>query len=267
VIKLDDIYTFEDFGFKALIEHDHPLMADIENKQLKIPGKDGIYDFGTEIGVKSFLIKLDVIESDPVELQYKLNKFMAFLFDTYGKPRPIKAVFDYDPDKYYILRVNKSITPNRMIGVGQIELPFTAYDPYAYSRVYADEITWGCNVITFMSSYPLGHTGSDGLKTITALTTLNILVDGLVIKPVIEITGSATSLALSVNGYNITLPIFTASTWLIDCDKYTVLKNGANAFGLVSLREFILLHGSNQVQVSGTGINVTMRIKVRDKYM
>lgn len=260
-IKLSEYGLFVQFG------HQNPLTPNIENLSLAIPGRDGLYSFGTEIREKSFSIPMILIEANKAEQQHKLRMFVSDCFDIYGKPKLMKMIFDYEPDKYYMVKCDKQIIPERILSTGSIELSLIAYYPYALSTVYSDEILWGSEAITFMSGYLLGHTGSDGLKTISAPTTLNIHVDGLVVKPVIEITGSATSLILSVNGYTITLTAFTSASLVIDCDKYTVLKNGINAFGLVSLREFILLPGGNSVSVTGTGINVSIQIKSRDKYI
>jgi predicted phage tail component-like protein len=265
MITLDG-YSLRSFGL-CCEKQNHPITPNFKIKTMSIPGKVGLYEFGVEIQERETSFNIGIIDKDKTALQYKLRRFVAFLHDVYGKPRSIRLAFNYEPDKYYVVKISNRIEPDRVSRTGKFTLQFTAYDPYAYSSVYADEILWGSNVITFMSSYLLGHNGSDGLKTINAPTTLNIHVDGLAIKPVIEITGTATSLSLSVNGYNITFPSFTASEWIIDCDKYSVLKNGTNAFGLVSLREFILLPGNNSAAVTGTGINVTMRIKSRDKYL
>ena len=265
-MTLDGI-RIEEFGLKALLEHEHPLNAEITHKTVKIPGRDGLYYFGSEIGGKVFSITFDVIEDDKIEMQRKLNAFVAFLYDSYSQPRSIKVVFDYEPDVYYMIRINSSITPSRMYGLTQFSLPFVAYDPYKYSVVLSDEITWGSEVITFESHYLLGHECSDGLTNITSPTLLNILVDGLAIKPVIEITGSATNLALNTNGYSISVGTFNNASWVIDCIDYTVKKDGVSAFNSVGLRDFILLPDNNQVSITGTGLNLSIRIKSRDKYI
>ncbi|MBH1941631.1 phage tail family protein [Mobilitalea sibirica] len=256
-----------EFGLICQPGHEHPMTPIFENLSLAIPGKDGLYVFGTEIRERLITLPLTLIEIDRVIRQQRLREFAAFLVDVYGKPRMIKLVFDYSPDKYYMVKCSEQMIPELLKSTGSFALPFTAYDPYAYSVVYADEVTWGSDVITFQSSYKLGHPGSAGTINITGPKTLDIYLDGLAIKPVVEISGSATSLSLSVNGYTINLPAFSNASWVIDCEKYTVLKNGSSEFGAVSLRDFILLPGNNPVQVAGSNINVTMRIKVRDKYI
>ncbi|MPW26264.1 hypothetical protein GC105_10740 [Alkalibaculum sp. M08DMB] len=268
MITLDDTYRFEeDFGLQALIEHQNPIIPEISPKTIKIPSVPGLQDFGVELGTKPFLITLDVIESDPIELQRKLTDFVAFLFDQYGQPRSIKAVLDYEPDKFFMIKVNSTVTPQRMISVSQFTLPFIAYDPLKYSTVYADEIMWGSEVLTFESHYLLGHEGTAGAVNITEPQIIDVTVVGLAVKPVIEITGSATSLVISANSYSITFPTFNNVSWIIDCEKYSVLKNSINAFDEVDLKDFILFRGINHVSITGSEIDVDLRIKYRDKYM
>jgi len=268
MVTLDDKYTFKDFGLIPLLGHSHPITSNFTNKTLKIPGKAGEYFFGTEIESKPFSIPLGVIERDRNLLQQKLNSLVAFLFDSYGKPRSIKMSFDYEPDVYYTVMIDGSIPIDRALISAQFEIPFIAHDPYKYSKVLADEITWGSEVITFESHYLLGHEGSDGLMRITEpFSSIDVYVDGLAIKPIIEIDGTTTALSIYLDEYEINLPAFSDSNWVIDCDKYTVLKDGVNAFGLVGLRDFILQPGMNYIGVYADTLDINIRIKSRDKYI
>lgn len=261
-----DGYKLEHFGL-VCESQTNPSTPTFENKTLSIPGRPGLYNFGTEIKEKTFEFQVGTLDKNKTLLQYKLREFTSFLLNEYGEPREVKLSYEYEPDVYYNAFLSAQINPERVLRTGKFTLMMVAYDPYAYSIVYSDEILWGNNVITFQSHYKLGHNGSDGLKAINSPTALNIYNDGLVNKPVIEISGSATNLVISANGYSINLGTFTNAEWLIDCDKYLVLKNGANAFGSVMLREFMLLQGNNQVNISGSNINIAVRIKHRDKYI
>lgn len=265
MITLDG-YSLKHFGLLCE-KQTNPMTPNFENKTLSIPGRDGLYNFGSNIKERSLEFNLAAIDKDKNLLQQKLRTFASFLFDAYGKPREIKLIYSYEPDKYYMVKVSSEIDPDRVMRTGKFSLKFTAYNPYAYSVAYADEITWGSEIITFESHYLLGHEGSDGLTNITSPTLLNIFVDGLAIKPVIEITGNATNLALNTNGYSISVGTFNNTSWVIDCNDYTVKKDGVSAFNNVSLREFILLPGNNQVSITGTGLNISIRIKSRDKYI
>lgn len=244
------------------------MTPNFENKTLSIPGRDGLYNFGSNIKERSLEFNLAAIDKDKNFLQQKLRVFTSFLFDAYGKPREIKLVYDYEPDKYYMVKVSSEIDVDRVSRTGKFSIKFTAYNPYAYSVVYADEITWGSEVITFESHYLLGHDGSSGLVHITEpFSSVDIYVDGLAIKPIIEIEGSSTELSIYLDEYEINLPAFSNTSWVIDCDKYTVLKDGSNGFNEVSLREFVLSPGMNYVGVSADTLDISIRIKSRDKYI
>ena len=267
MIIFDDTYTLDDFGLKLIYDHTHPISPTIELKALKIPGKNGLYYFDSETNERNFTLTFDIAENDIVLMQYKFNSFVKFLHEDNGKPRFVKMMFLYEPDKYYTVILNNSIEPTRAYALDQFELNLTAYDPYKYGLVYSDEVTWGSEAITFESSYLMGHTGSAGETNLTSSSTLYFYVDGLNIKPIITITGSATGLVLSNGTYSITFPNFTNATWVIDCEKYTVLKNNENAFGELSIRDFVLLQGNNEVLVIATTLNMTVSIKYRDKYL
>ncbi|MBL2663865.1 phage tail family protein, partial [Klebsiella pneumoniae] len=65
--------------------------------------------------------------------------------------------------------------------------------------------------------------------TITSPQTLSINNYGsLVVRPVIEISGSATSLTLTIKGESFSIGTFTNSTILIDAERYAAIKNGQN---------------------------------------
>lgn len=235
------------------------------HKTQDIPGV-GIVNFGTEIKEKPFDFEISTKGTDKADLQHKLRTFISFLFDGFGKPRDIKLTYNYETDKFYTVKVASNIDPERALKIGKFNLKFIAYDPYAYSDIFADEITWGSEVLTFQSYYLLGHEGSVGMVSITSPRILDITVSGLAIKPIIEINGSASNLVLSANVHSISFDNFTNSNWNIDCAKYTVMKNGINSFGEVGLREFILMPGNNQIAITGSGIDIDIRIRYRDKY-
>lgn len=265
MIIMDDAYKLKDFGLIPLQDHVHPMTPEIQEKTMSIPGMAGVWDFGSELRRKMFDIPVGIVEYDRLIMQQKLNAFVVFLFDSYGKPREVKLSFEYEPDKFYKVKVNSMITPERMIQASRFNLPFVAYDPFKYSNVHADEITWGSETITFEYHYLLGREGFGESVEITGPQTLSIPVDGLAIQPIFDIDGTANNLTISANGYSFTLPNFTNTKWNIDFEKYIVLKDGQET--MIDIREFYLMPGNNDVKITGNNINIDMRIKFRDKYM
>lgn len=255
-----------EFGFMVQSGQGNPATPNMENKVINIPAREGLYYFGTEVSERPLTIPLAIIEKDKIELQRKVRDLVAFLCNNYGRPRKIQMVYDYEPDKFYLAYLSSPINIDRAFYTGALVLNFSAYDPYAYSLIYADELNWGNERINFGSSYLLGREGSDGLIDVTEPTKLNLYVDGLAVKPTIEINGSAKDLVISTNGYVISVGTFTTAEWVIDCEKYTVIKDDVSTF-LTGLRDFILMPGSNEVKVAGTNMDISIRIKFRDKYI
>lgn len=199
------------------------------------------------------------------ELQRKIRQFTDFLFDDYGKPRSIRLVFGYEPDKYYIVRYSGSISPERLIVMGALEIPFIAYDPFAYFLYSANEITWDKD-IPIMSDVYWG-TGINQFK-INENQTLEIYNSGnIVIRPTFIITGSATSLTLAMNGKSFSLPSFSNATYEIKGKNYTVFKNGVNDFNSKKGKDWLeLMPGKNQLSITGTELDFYLTVDCHYKY-
>lgn len=263
MIILDD-KPIEDFGFIVEPGQEDPITPNFERKTLAIPGRPGLWDFGEEIREKSFSFSLRIIERFYDRMQSAFNELVAFLFDEYGKPRVIKIIRDYEPDKFIMAKVMQQLIPQRLDEEGTLTLPFVAYDPYKYSNVYADEVSWGSEVITFEYNYLLGREGLSGSVKVTGPQTLSIPVDGLAVQPIFEINGTANNLTVNTNGYSFTLPNFNNTNWEIDFKKYLVFKNGQET--MLDIRDFYLMPGNNQVNIEGSNIDINLRIKYRDKF-
>lgn len=264
MITLDDKYRLQDFGYRALLDHEHQSIPNIRRKSLTIPGMPGRWDFGTEIDERNFSIPMKALDHDELELQRKTNDINAFMLDEFGNPRPVKMTFDYEPDKYYTVKLDGDIIPVREKHSYSFLLPLAAYDPYKYSNTFADEVYWGSEVITFEYNYLLGREGVHGSVKVTGAQTLSVPVDGLAVQPIFEINGTANNLTISCGTYSFILPNFTNVNWIIDFEKYVVFKNGKDT--MIEIRDFYLMPDNNQVKITGSNINIDIRIKYRDKF-
>lgn len=128
-----DGYTEKDFGLIPLQNHSHPINTGIQHKMIKIPGMAGVHDIRTELAPKYFEFEFAIKEQDEIMVQAKLNEFVAFLCDDTGHPRNIKLIFDYEPDKYYTVKLNNVIDPERIRGFSRFSVSFVASDPYKYA--------------------------------------------------------------------------------------------------------------------------------------
>ena len=146
-------------------------------------------------------------------------------------------------------------------------LGLTAFDPYAYSTVTADEVVWGSEVITFERYYLLGMGGTGGGHTITSPQTVPVHLTGEALRPVIEINGRANGLKISANGKSFSLPNFTNTQWEIDGESYVVKRNGVEDLSAMTGNFIELFNGDNDVSIAGTNMNFELTIKYRDKYV
>lgn len=267
MITMDDKYRLEDFGLIAEMGHGNPITPKIEHKTLPIPGRTGLWDFGSEVKEKGISIPVACIGKDRINLQQNLNDFVAFLCDEFGKPRELKVVFDYEKDKFYKVKLAGQLDPERIIHLGRFELGLVAHDPYKYSRVTSDEVIWGSEIITFQYNYEFGHEGFSEVTRFQSNSVFNITVGGIAVKPIIEINGKADNLVVEVNGYEIKFSNFKGTDFIIDIEKYSVLKNGKESLQGVEFREFFLLPGINEVKITGKNMDISFFIKHRDKFI
>ncbi len=263
--RLDD-YTFEDFGYKERFGETNPSTPEIEEKFISIPGRPGRISFGTEIGVKQFKIPLMLIEKSEYERQQRRNNFVAFLFDAYRQPRTFKLIFDYEPDKFYWVKVGSQLTPEMLYQMDQIELTLIANDPTKYSVSKSEEITWENDVIPIYSDI-LWMTG-EGVHTVTSPSTIEIVNNGTLAQLAsFTISGTGTNVGFSCNGKSFSLGTFTNTTFEIDGKTYSVKKNGIDVFSALSGDFIELLPGVNNVQITGSDLNLTISENLRYAYM
>lgn len=268
-VIIDGVDLTKDLGLKVLADTSDEMLPDVQNYSVNIPGRHGDYSFKSWMQPRKFSIDLLIPpQASRMDVQVIAREFNRLLLDRFGNPKEVTLSFDFEPDKHYNVKLTSSIDIERKLRMGFFTAEFTAYDPFAYSNVYADEITWGSEEITFEYQYLLGHEGIGGSVKVTSPTTItDVYVEGYAVKPIFEIRGSASSLTVSANGHSFSLPTFSNASWTIDCEKYLVTKNGSNAFGDVVLGEFVLEPGENNVVIGGSGINVDIRIKYRDRFM
>ncbi|AUB62475.1 phage tail protein [Bacillus cereus] len=267
MITLDDKYRFEDFGFDCEPGYADPITPVFDRKTYSIPGIDGVIPFGAEVKEKPFAYPLMIMERFHMDMQMKFEIFTNFFFDQYGNPRKIKMVRDYDPSKFYYVELAQQITPERLPEDGKFVLPLVAYDPRAYSVVSSNEkITWG-SPIPFSTDIPFSYKPSQ--YDVNVSQTIKVINRGsLVVRPVIEIVGSATALTLTINGKSFSFGDFSNGTLLVDAKHYTVIKNGKNYLFNVkgNLEELELLPGENTVFIDGTNLSLKLTFNFRSKF-
>jgi phage-related protein len=244
-----------DWGLQIQKEHDHPAVGNIRTRTITISGMDGEWDFGSEVGAKPFRFPLGFIEYDPYEKQRKLNDFVAFLFDSYGKPREIKLSFDYEPDKYYLVKVSGGFTPRRIWGLAFFDLPLVANKPRKNFIVPSDEIIMDSD-IPILSDI-LMDTGLSN-QLITNPQTFDIINNGTLVIPFsFRIDGSGDDVSILANGKTMTVGSFTDKTIEVT-GNYVVKVNGVSDLTSTNGVFLELLPGVNEVSIDGSNLNLTI---------
>lgn len=255
-----------DLGIRVETDSDIPGTPPTRDKTLTIPDRHGAYDFGAYLGPMDFSLDCSVITSDNREIQRIIDQVKRLLFDERGRPKDVKLVYPYEPDKHYNVRFRGQMSALRAFYKGEFDLPFTAFDPFLYSNVSNDEVLWGSQIITFEYDYVFGHTGGN-VMTITSPQTVLVTVNGDLLRPIIRIDGSGNNVGFSVNGKSFNLENFSNTSWEINGHNYTVLKNGESSFGEFDGDFLELINGQNEIQISGSSLNFDLQISFRDKYI
>jgi len=148
-----------------------PILPPTVDRTISIPGRNGAWDFGADVGTRPFNLDCALIEQNAVALQMAIERLAALMVDRYGKPRTLELTFDTRPDRHYQVRYSGSLEIDRIIGLGRFTLPLVAFEPYAYGDERITE------------------------QTITASpTVINIRSDGdILTSPVIELTNNGTT--------------------------------------------------------------------------
>lgn len=257
-------------GLKMLASHQYQALPATRDYTAEIPGRHGAWDYGADMSERPFTLPFyfDNVQ-DPEEFSANVDKVVKILLDGYGRPRTVKVILGYIPDKYLNARYSGSLDVQAQAMAGFYDLPMTAFDPHAYSLTTNDEVFWGSESITFENrTYTYGHTGGGQVMTITQPTTYSVYVTGLVATPIITVSGSGTDVTLSTGGKTMSLSTFTDTNWLIDLAEYTALKNGQNGIGTFGNADWLeFMPGDNQLTVGGSGLNLTVQVKFRDKFM
>lgn len=241
--------------WKLVVEpgHENPLTPELRRNVMTIPGMPGSWDYGSEWGERPLSIPVWIQHKDKMEMQRLMREFVAFLLDSYGRPREVKLIYDYDPDKYYSVKLSQLLNPERLAKLSKFAIPFVANNPYAQFIVPSNQISWDSD-IPFMSDVLWGMDKTEftinGPQTITLVYSGNVAMRaGFILK------GSGTNVKVSANGKTMTFGNMSNTTYEVDGQTYTIKKNGVDS--LVSTEFIELVHGENQVTISGSNLNLT----------
>ena len=255
-----------EFGLIPLQGHEHAMMPEIQRKTLNIPGRPGAWDFGVEIGERPFNIPIATIEHDRIKKQRKLTSFVAFLLDPYGQPREMKLVFDYEPDKHYMVKVSQMINPNRLVHAADFILPLVANDPYKYASANEydpkTDVMYGevgqddyyHNPQSFDWLYPKHYSAINNYSSY--VTEFEAVIEGTVTNPKI------TNL---VDNKTLTLP--SISNGRLEIQPAEVIKNGTTILSGSNYNFFHVQPGEVGFLFEGDNPNANVTYRWKHKFM
>ncbi|MNR93709.1 Phage tail protein [compost metagenome] len=130
-----------ELGFLVLRSTNRPGLPGTVDRTLSIPGRNGMWDYGADMGARSFIIDCAFITQNSFELQNAVANLSAHLIDSYGKPRTLELKFRERPNQTFAVRFMGSLDVERIVGLGTFTIPLTAFDPFAYGPEQLQELS------------------------------------------------------------------------------------------------------------------------------
>jgi predicted phage tail component-like protein len=264
MLSIDGVHLENDLGLHILAGSDETMMPETRQDTLTIPDRHGAIVFDSYLEPRRLFPQILIPSQATLnDVQGIVRQVSSLLVDEYGKPKDVKVIYDYEPDKYYIARLTGYISVDRIAKAGIFLIPLYAYDPMAQFIVEAHEIDWDSDVP--IDADVLIDTGV-GVHAITSPVTLDIALSGTnALKFNYTIEGSGDNVTLSANGKTFSLGSFTNATWEVKGKEFNVFKDGAYVMPDTNFIE--LLPGNNLVTITGTNLNFTLTEKNRYEYV
>lgn len=263
VLTLDG-KTPRELGMGVFQKTQRPILsATVDNVQT-VPGMHGAYDFGATMGPRQFTLECAFIAGNYIELQKRVSNLAAFLVDADGRPRTMQIVFANQPDRQFTVRYSGDLQIDRIAGLGIFILPFTAYDPFAYGvQSTSDLLTWDTDYtwgddFSWSDDYSFSF-DSPGTVQINNFGNLNI-------EPVVEVTGSFSTLSLAVGGVVFAYISPMNGTLIIDFKRKTARIGTQNVLQNTNANFGKLPPGISDLVVGGTNLNVSIDVIFNAKY-
>lgn len=221
-----------------------PLLPAAKVNRVEVQGASGAYDFAeSEYGIRPIIMRIVYIGTDYYELRTRARQIAAWL----STPTWVPLVINDEPDKFYLAKVTSEIDLQSFWESGLAEVAFDC-QPFAYSvnEVSAIFSATGAANHTFVhpGTREINYRSPQGSKSL------------------IKVSGSWTSLGLTMNGHVLTFSEAGASTLLtIDNIAMEVKKAGVNKFDKLGgdIDKFLrIVPGPNVLYLAGVGLNVTV---------
>jgi len=115
--------------------YQEPMLPSTRDASVEVPGRQGRWDFGSELGAREFSLDLALIDTTTqAALATAIRTFAKVLLDDDGNPIDVSLVFAKEPTLTYTVRYSGNLPLQRLVGSskGYFTLPLVAADPFAY---------------------------------------------------------------------------------------------------------------------------------------
>jgi predicted phage tail component-like protein len=270
--------TPKDFGLAVLPNHEHEAIPETIDRTLSIPERDGLLYYGSNLGARNFNISMIVIPQDnKAQLQARIREFASYMLNGYGKPKKVKLVFDYEPDKFYYVRFSGRVLPDRLYLMAEFDLPLIADDPYAYASAqvydpivpqsYDTELQYDNDLMypngaVFQWTYNKHYSGVYNYSSFNS--GLNLTIEDEVINP--RIVNLTTGKSMTIN-----IHLKQGERLKINSEKFSVKhqRNGSSKdiFTKV-IGDFVeLMEGKNELVFIGGSPNAKVNYEWKHKFV
>lgn len=257
MMSIDGVHLERDLGLHLLADSEETMIPQVRQDSIEIPGRHGEIVFDSYLESRRLFPNVLIpSQATLADVQSILRKVSSLLLDEYGRPKDVKVIYDYEPDKYYVCRMNGYLSPERIARAGKFLIPLYANDPMAFSLKKSNEITWGSDM-PILSDIAWGS----GITNfaVNFPQTVTIINNGTVaIKFSFLLEGRGSNVSISANGKTFTLGTFSGTTWDVRGDEYSIFKNGAYDMNSYTGDFLELLPGENKVRFEGTGLNLKL---------
>ncbi|MEW5567389.1 distal tail protein Dit [Rossellomorea marisflavi] len=266
MISIDGVHLERDLGLHLLAESEETIIPQVRQDSIEIPGRHGEIVFDSYLESRRlFPTILIPSQATLTDVQDILRRVSSLLLNEYGQPKDVKVIYDYEPDKFYLCRMNGYLSPDRIARTGKFLIPLYANDPMAFSLKKSDEITWGSDMPINSDIY----WGSGVTNfTITSNQTVILINSGSVaIKLSFLLEGKGNNVWIAANGKSFSLKNFSNAKFDVRGEDYSVFKNGVYDMQAYSGEFIELMPGPNKVRITGSSMNLKFSESHHYKYV
>ena len=142
------MYGFEFDGLNSYVEFqlifksiDRPILPTMRKREMVIPGKNGVYDFGDNTYDSRIIsVLIQYIGASFNDLRLRARDIASWL----SKNSYRELIFDDEPDKYYLAKIYGQVSLENLLALGKATIqfecqPFALYVVTSAEDIYLDD--------------------------------------------------------------------------------------------------------------------------------